>query len=71
ENATYKIWVEDARSINLKSSLVHKYNLAGTAAWRRGFETEDIWQVLTKNLKEKQNYTQWAKANGLEDRVFD
>ncbi|WHH58092.1 glycosyl hydrolase family 18 protein [Petroclostridium sp. X23] len=69
--AVYRIWLEDAQSINLKSSLVHKYDLAGAAAWRRGFESEDIWKVLNNNLKEKENYTQWAKANGFEDKVFD
>ncbi|MBZ4647257.1 MAG: glycoside hydrolase [Clostridia bacterium] len=69
--AVYKIWLEDAKSINLKSSLVHKYDLAGVASWRRGFESEDIWAVLLDNLKEKQNYTQWARANGFDDKVFD
>ncbi len=39
---TYKIWIEDDESINLKSSLVHKYDLAGAASWRKGFESEDI-----------------------------
>jgi spore germination protein YaaH len=60
---TYKIWIEDDESINLKSSLVHKYDLAGAASWRKGFESEDIWAVLKDNLKVKQNYTQWANAN--------
>ena len=63
DGVTYKIWIEDAESINLKSSLVHKYNLAGAAAWRRGFETEDIWPVIAQNLKETDDYSQWAQAN--------
>lgn len=62
-NSKYKIWVEDEKSINLKSSLVHKYQLAGAASWRRGFETPNIWAVLHKNLKRNVNYTEWAKAN--------
>ncbi|MDD2481963.1 MAG: glycosyl hydrolase family 18 protein [Lutispora sp.] len=65
KDITYKVWIEDARSINLKSSLVHKYKLAGAAAWRRGFETEDIWSVIAENLKNKQDYTQWAQANNM------
>ncbi|NLY44151.1 MAG: SH3 domain-containing protein [Clostridiaceae bacterium] len=65
--AVYKIWVEDARSIDLRSSLVHKYDLAGVACWRRGFETEDIWEVLNDNLKEKQNYAQWLEDNGFKE----
>ncbi|MDD3439702.1 MAG: glycosyl hydrolase family 18 protein, partial [Clostridiaceae bacterium] len=56
--ATYKIWIEDDKSINLKSSLIHKYDLAGAASWRKGFESEDIWAVLEDNLKVKQNYAQ-------------
>lgn len=60
---TYKIWIEDAESINLKSSLVNKYNLAGAAAWRRGFETEDIWPVIAQNLKKTDDYSQWAHAD--------
>ncbi len=63
KNTTYKIWIEDDRSINLKSSLVHKYELAGAASWRRGFESESIWAVLRDNLKVKQDYAQWASAN--------
>lgn len=59
----FKIWIEDAKSINLKSSLVHKYNLAGAAAWRRGFETEDVWVVIEDNLKNKEDYKQWAQVN--------
>lgn len=62
-SSKYKIWVEDEKSINLKSSLVHKYQLAGVASWRRGFETPDIWAILNKNLKKNVNYTEWAKAN--------
>ncbi|MEA4961418.1 glycosyl hydrolase family 18 protein [Lutispora sp.] len=63
---TYKVWIEDARSINLKSSLVHKYGLAGAAAWRRGFETENIWAVIADNLKDKEDYQQWAQANNFD-----
>lgn len=60
---THRIWIEDDKSINLKTSLVHKYDLAGAASWRKGFESEDIWVVLEDTLKVKENYTQWANAN--------
>jgi len=60
---TNKIWIEDGDSINLKTSLVHKYGLAGAASWRKGYESEDIWAVLQDSLKVKQDYTQWANAN--------
>ncbi len=41
-----KIWFEEARSIEAKASLYKDLDLAGIAAWRRGFETPDIWDVL-------------------------
>lgn len=52
---TFKVWLEDERSIDLKSSLIKKYNLAGAASWRRGFEEPEIWEVLYNNL-EKFNF---------------
>jgi len=33
DNTNYRLWLEDANSINLRTSLVHKYRLAGTCAW--------------------------------------
>lgn len=41
-----KIYVEDEESLEKKVELVEKYNLAGVAAWRRGFETNDVWKVI-------------------------
>lgn len=42
----YKIWLEDSNSIKYKATLVNKYNLAGIASWRKGFETDDIWETI-------------------------
>ncbi|NLV88379.1 MAG: glycoside hydrolase [Tissierellia bacterium] len=50
DDVTYKIWIEDSNSLEAKASLVHKYDLAGVASWRKGFETEDIWVSLEKVL---------------------
>lgn len=50
DNTIYKIWLEDSNSLEAKASLVHKYDLAGIASWRRGFETEDIWVSMEKVL---------------------
>ncbi|SMP38014.1 glycosyl hydrolase family 18 protein [Anoxynatronum buryatiense] len=66
----FRIWVEDARSIDLKSSLVHRHQLAGTASWRRGFESQEIWGVLAHNLKEMDDYVAWAHARQEWDRIF-
>lgn len=52
-NATYKMWIEDANSIKEKVSLVKKYNLAGTAAWEKDRESEDIWKVISEELNNK------------------
>ncbi len=43
-----KVWIEDQRSIANKLLLVEKYNLAGTACWRRGFEEAIIWDLFEK-----------------------
>lgn len=48
--ATYKIWIEDANSLEKKVSLVNKYNLAGVGSWRLGFESQNIWDVISKEL---------------------
>lgn len=50
---TYHVWQEDGKSLQLKAALVRKYKLAGIAAWRKGFETDDIWAVIDKELKKK------------------
>jgi spore germination protein YaaH len=46
----YRVWVEDAESIRQRVELVHKYNLAGVASWRRGFEEPEIWQIIQDTL---------------------
>ncbi|MGB3368201.1 MAG: glycosyl hydrolase family 18 protein [Acidaminobacteraceae bacterium] len=47
-----KIWFEDNKSIESKIDIVHKYNLAGVASWRRGFEEESIWPTIDSALNE-------------------
>ena len=50
---TYKIWVENEESLKLKASLVNKYDLAGIASWRKGFEVENVWAVLSRTINLK------------------
>jgi spore germination protein YaaH len=50
DNATYKIWLEDERSIKLKAELVNKYRLAGIASWKYGLEKPTIWNVIAKTI---------------------
>ena len=48
DGATYKIWLEDAQSLEAKLELMKANKLAGTAAWKIGFETSDIWELILK-----------------------
>ncbi|KYZ76029.1 hypothetical protein AXX12_06190 [Anaerosporomusa subterranea] len=53
DGSLYRIWLEDEKSIAKKAALVKKYDLAGAASWRKGFEAPHIWPVLEKELKAK------------------
>ena len=44
------MWIEDNESFSKKIELVNKYNLAGSAYWRKGFESESIWNVIKNSL---------------------
>lgn len=46
EDGYYQIWLEDEVSMFQRISLIHKYELAGFGAWRKGFETDTTWNTL-------------------------
>lgn len=46
----YKAWLEDERSLEEKLSLVDEYNLAGAAYWRKDFEPDSIWDMISSKL---------------------
>ena len=48
DGSTYKIWLEDASSLEVKLGLMKDNKLAGTAAWKLGFETSDIWDLIQR-----------------------
>ena len=48
---TYKIWIEDEKSIKAKFDLMHKYELAGAAYWQKDFESSNIWSVIKSKIK--------------------
>lgn len=48
DGATYKIWLEDETALEAKLKLMKKYELAGTAAWRLGFEKASAWELILK-----------------------
>ena len=42
----YQVWLEDEQSIEAKLNIMKKYNIAGVAAWKLGFEKASIWGVI-------------------------
>lgn len=42
----YMLWIEEEESVKSKLTLVEKYDLAGAAYWRRGYETDDFWEKI-------------------------
>lgn len=48
EDAQVKLWIENGTTIREKLKIVDALDLKGVAGWRRGFETPDIWQVLSE-----------------------
>ena len=47
DNKLMQIWLEDSESLEYKASLINKYDLAGIASWRKGFETPNIWASIS------------------------
>ena len=47
EGTLTKIWFEDPESLSYKVALVKELQLAGVAAWRKGFEANDVWPMLS------------------------
>ena len=45
-NTLYQIWMEDKDSIEAKLAVMEKYNIGGVAAWKLGYETPDIWDMI-------------------------
>ena len=50
DGKSYVLWLENSESIRARVTLAKKYNLAGVASWRRGFETTDIWTTIKNEL---------------------
>lgn len=55
----YTVWFEEVDSLDQKISLLKKYELAGMAFWRSGFESENLFSVLENhylNPKSDKNF---------------
>ena len=46
-NGEQYIWMEDEKSMALKIGLVKEVDLAGVACWKLGFESSDIWDIVS------------------------
>lgn len=46
DGSTYKLWIEDAASIQEKLNLMKEYKLAGVASWKLGLEKPEIWDLI-------------------------
>lgn len=45
---TYVFWAETASSVQARINLAIKYDLAGVAAWRLGYESADLWTMMLR-----------------------
>ncbi|SDG60387.1 Spore germination protein YaaH, partial [Fontibacillus panacisegetis] len=46
----HNVWYENSASIQLKTQLVLKYNLAGVSVWRLGYEETEFWNAVMAGL---------------------
>ena len=46
DGGVYKIWLEDADSLEEKMKLIKSQNLAGVAEWSLGMENAEIWNLI-------------------------
>lgn len=49
---TYKMWIEDKRSLDEKLKIAGGYRLAGVAGWKLGLENEEAWQAINQYLQQ-------------------
>ena len=48
---TYIGWIENARSLTLKTETARERNLAGVAAWSREMATPPVWNAIYYALR--------------------
>lgn len=53
DGATYKVWIEDSKSMEARANLVSHYNLAGISGWKLGLESSEIWDVIQNQIRKK------------------
>lgn len=51
DGSLIEVWIEDVTSLQHKAELVNEFQLAGIAAWRRGFESPEAWDAINYRVK--------------------
>ena len=46
----HEVWFENRFSLALKLDLANRYDLAGIAVWRLGFEDYSFWQTVAEKF---------------------
>ena len=46
----FQVWLEDENSIEVKLNIMDKYQLAGVASWRLGFEKPAVWDTIEEYM---------------------
>lgn len=47
-----QVWLEDAESIRVKLNIMQKYEIAGVAEWKLGFEEPSVWDVIEEYMNQ-------------------
>ncbi len=50
DGGTYKIWLEDTKSLEEKLKVIKANNLAGVAEWSLGMETSAVWDLIIQYI---------------------
>lgn len=50
-DVTYKIWLEEEGSLSEKLRVISGADVAGVAAWRLGYETDEIWPLIETYIR--------------------
>lgn len=72
EGTLTKIWFEDPQSLSYKVGIVKDLQLAGIAAWRKGFESERVWPVIdfaldTVYIDKNTNISDTERENSIKE----
>ncbi|GFZ90360.1 hypothetical protein GCM10008018_40800 [Paenibacillus marchantiophytorum] len=46
---TYVFWLEDEATVKARLDMAKKYDIAGVAAWRLGYDQADLWKMILQN----------------------